>query len=119
MANQIFNKFSDDIIRYPVGYTYLLSAFDFAVGPSNEIIIFGEKNLDNTKKFLKIISNTYIPNSIVINIFNKSIFNSIIKLFPYLKNYKIIENKTTLYFCENYQCKKPITDTNILKEFLN
>ena len=44
--------------------------------------------------------------------------DSIIKLIPYLKNYKMIENKTTLYFCEKYQCKKPLTDINLTNEHI-
>jgi uncharacterized protein YyaL (SSP411 family) len=117
MSNQIFYNFSDDIVKYPLGYTYLLSAFDFAVGPSNEIIIIGEKKIEDSKKFINIIKDLYLPSILIINIFDIKQNNSIFNLIPYLKNYKMIDNKTTLYFCEKYQCKKPITNSNLLKDF--
>jgi len=105
MASQIMNSFSLDIIRYPSGYTFLLSALDFALGETN--------------KFINEIRNQYLPNTISIKISSKDENKSIIKLCSYLKNYEIIENKTTVYLCENYQCKKPITNLKNLKELFN
>jgi uncharacterized protein YyaL (SSP411 family) len=118
MANQIINTFSMDVIRYPNGYTFLLSALDFAIGPTSEIIIIEGKNKADTNKFLNEIRNKYLPNLISIKISNKDEKKSIMKLCPYLKNYKLIENKTTVYLCENHQCKKPTTKANNLKELL-
>jgi len=119
MASQIMNSFSLDIIRYPSGYTFLLSALDFALGPNFEIIIIEGKNKTETNKFINEIRNQYLPNTISIKISSKDEKKSIIELCSYLKNYEIIENKTTVYLCENYQCKKPITNLKNLKELFN
>jgi len=119
MASQIMNSFSLDIIRYPSGYTFLLSALDFALGPNFEIIIIEGKNKTEANKFINEIRNQYLPNTISIKISSKDEKKSIIELCSYLKNYEIIENKTTVYLCENYQCKKPITNLKNLKELFN
>ena len=79
MANQIINTFSQDITRYPSGYTSLLSSLDFAIGPSNEIIIIGGKDIIETKKFLNEIRNNYLPNSVIIKIQKSDRKNSIQK----------------------------------------
>jgi len=36
-----------------------------------------------------------------------------------LDSKEMINNKTTIYVCENYNCKTPITDINKLKNILN
>jgi uncharacterized protein YyaL (SSP411 family) len=119
MANQIIDTFSIDVKKYPIGYTFLLSGLDFAIGPTYEIIIINGKNLDETKKILKIIKDKYLPNAIIFNVSNKEDNISLLKLCSFLNNYKPINNKTTVYICKKYQCKKPITDLNKLKEILN
>jgi uncharacterized protein YyaL (SSP411 family) len=118
MAHEIIQYFSKDVSRYPIGYTHLLSAFDFAIGPSYEIILFEGDNKSEARKFINEIRENYLPNKILIKISDENEKKSMIKLCPYIDKYKLIENKTTLYLCENYQCKKPITDSNQLKKLL-
>ncbi len=118
MAHEIIQYFSKDVSRYPIGYTHLLSAFDFAIGPSYEIILFEGDNKSEARKLINEIRENYLPNKILIKISDENEKKSMIKLCPYIDKYKLIENKTTLYLCENYQCKKPITDSNQLKKLL-
>ncbi|WP_226568359.1 hypothetical protein [Bacillus stratosphericus] len=35
--------------------------------------------------------------------------NDLTQLAPFAKDYKTIGGKTTVYICENYSCRQPIT----------
>jgi len=118
-ANKIITTFSNDIMRYPEGYTFLLSAFDFIIGDSYEIILFEGENVEESNLILDEIRNKFLPNMTLIKIGLGRKNESISEVIPYLKNYKSIDNKTTVYLCEKFFCKKPVTNVEDFRELLN
>lgn len=117
-AKSLFDAFSVPLTQTPTLMTYMLSAFDFYAGPSQEIVIATDNPDQNeAKKMLKLLRNTYLPNSILLLHSNET-KNNIDKISPYVKAQTPIDSKATVYICNNYVCGKPITTTEKLKTAL-
>ncbi|CUU02120.1 hypothetical protein JGI1_00426 [Candidatus Thermokryptus mobilis] len=117
IAYKLVETFSGTIIKHPSAYTFFLSAFDFLLGPSFEIIIVG-KSTDNLSKILQPINSKFIPNKILLfkPTDREDEINSIA---PFLSHYKAIDGKTTFYICTNYECKQPATSVEEMMQLID
>lgn len=116
-ANQIGKTFSNQIIKMPSSHTQTMIGLDFAVGPSYEIVVVGDKNNKNTEEIIKNINSIYLPNKVLILKEPVSKDLLIENLIPFIKNYSQINNKPTIYVCKNLQCQQPIKDIEKMKQF--
>jgi len=118
-AKQIGKTFSIQISKITYGYTQMMVGLDFAIGPSFEIVIVGDKDKQETQKIIQSIYSIYLPNKVII-LKEPDIKNSLIEeLIPFIKDYNQIKNKVTIYICKNQICQLPITDIEKMKEFLH
>ncbi len=106
-ASLIGKYFSQSISNSPSAFTQFLCALDFAIGPSNEIVIVEGNNSKN--EFVKKIRDEFNPNKVVLL---KS--EEIEKISDYVKDLKSVNSKTTVYICKNFVCDLPITDADKL-----
>lgn len=110
LANKLFDSASLLLDQSPQSFTQLLCAFDFAKGPSYEVIVAGELSTMKTKNIIAELNRHFIPNKVVILVdatnpdYNLS--------FDYLKSYSMIDSQPTIYVCKNQTCSLPTTDIN-------
>ncbi len=116
-ASTIFKTFSGIVENSPHAFTQALAALDFALGPSKEIIISGQKSSPVTKEMLKTVREKFIPNKVVILSTEQKDQMEIIS--PSLREYTPQDNKTVVYICENYKCNMPVTSIADLNQQLN
>ncbi|MCA9407701.1 MAG: thioredoxin domain-containing protein [Candidatus Omnitrophica bacterium] len=117
LAAQIFQAFAQEIKKNPSSYAQMLSAFDFFVGPSQEIVIAEVVKDQNVSNFLKVINEFFLPNKVLL--MHPAQGNEMIeKISPFIKSQTATESKTTVYLCENHVCKLPIIDEEILRNTL-
>lgn len=107
-ANNLLDYFSEYVRKAPSGSSLFLSAFEFMIGPSFEIIVAGDRKDPETQNILNSIKQKFIPSKVMIV---KDAANSEF-LLPYLKPYRQINSKPTIYVCKNFQCEQPTTDIN-------
>jgi uncharacterized protein YyaL (SSP411 family) len=117
-AKQIGIAFYEQIISYPAGYAQMMIGLDFAIGPSFEIVIVGDKNKADTTKIINELNSIYLPNKVVILKEPGSKDLEIGKISPFVKDYSQIENKATIYVCKNQKCNLPTTSIENMKEQL-
>jgi uncharacterized protein YyaL (SSP411 family) len=115
IAGNSLAYFSNIINRYPDAMVFMLAAIDFSISKPKQIIIAGSLQDPLTAEILKLIRNHYIPNKIILLIDNPAEYE---KFFPSVKNYIRLEGKTTVYVCENYNCKLPTSDLDEIKNLL-
>lgn len=119
-AEAILKAFSKDISRMPIAYSQMIIALDFLLGKSKEIIIAGEMETEETQKMLEIVYKKFIPNKVVSFLpKDEKKAECVVNLIPFIKEHLPLEGKNSVYICENYSCKFPITDIKKLEEFLN
>jgi len=116
MASIIGRIFSENINSAPSAFTQTLISLDFAFGPAYEIVIAGEVNADNKDELIKLVWNNYLPNKTLL--FNFAANKDLIDIASFTSNYKQIGEKTTVYICQNYSCKQPVTDISTLEGLL-
>ncbi|WP_406656726.1 thioredoxin domain-containing protein [Methanolobus sp. ZRKC2] len=106
MANRIFDAFSNQVTKMPIGYTQLLCALDFAIGPSREIVVVGESGNEKTKEIISCIDQEFLPNKVVI--FKPAEESMEIEdVAGYVSDMIMKDGKTTAYICENHNCNLP------------
>ena len=111
-ASEIGRLVSTEVSRFPTGYSQLLMALDFGLGPSYEVVISGKTNAKDTKKMLKAIRSRFIPNKVVILRPAEQEPPDIVRIAKFAENQVSIDGRSTAYVCLNYNCKLPTTDIN-------
>jgi uncharacterized protein len=115
-AAQVIKTFSQTIKTSPSAHTQFLSGLDFYLGPSKEIILVGE-NEEEIKEYLAVLNEDYMPSKVIM-IKKDRDRNLLSKVAEFTGSYTMIDAKTTLYLCENFSCKLPITTHEALKNEL-
>ncbi len=111
--------FSYEINQTPAAYTQSLISLGYLLGDAYEIIISGKKDSEGTAAMIDEIRKKFIPNKIMIfipaDIDNPQIF----KISKHYKEYKPVNNNPTVYICQNFKCRSPITDKNKISKNFN
>ena len=116
MAESILKIFKNQMDQAPAGFSQMLSALDFYLSDPKEIAVIGK----DTKEIISIIRDHYIPNKILVSFDPENGPKDIENSIPLLKGRTTkTDGKPTVYICENYVCKAPITDLELLKEALS
>ena len=110
MASTIGKVFSGKVAQAPMGYTQLLSAVDFGLGPSYEIVIVGDRNSEDTQAMLQRLQEFFIPSKVILLKPLDSQAKEIVKIAPFTETQMAIDGKATAYVCQNYACEAPTTD---------
>jgi len=118
MAEEMSKTFSNSIKKHPSSYSQFLTALNSLFGPFNDLVLAGNKEKKDFNNLLNTLRSEYILDKVIVyrpvNIEDIKIE----KMADYLKKYKNIDNKTTVYVCQNYTCKLPTTDINKMLELI-
>jgi uncharacterized protein YyaL (SSP411 family) len=112
----LINKaFSSIISRSPSGFSQALSGYDFALGPSFEIVISSKEYDYYANMMVKEIRKNYLPAKVVLL---KTASNNLGKIAPYVSGQNPINGKAAVYLCRNFSCNYPVTDYKKIGEAL-
>ena len=116
-AYSTLKAFSAEIDKSPSAFPVVLLALDFLFGPSNEIVISGKADADDTKAMLAAVRKPFLPNKVLI-FRPDGDPDAIAKLAPYTKTQSSKSGKATAYVCRNFACELPTTDIKKMLESL-
>jgi uncharacterized protein YyaL (SSP411 family) len=117
-AAKIGQAFTGDVLNAPLGFSFMISSVDFAVGPSFEIVIVGDPAAADTQTMIRAINDQFIPNKVSLLVPTDERAENIVQLAPFVKEYTAIEGKSTAYICSNHVCQNPTTNTQKMLELL-
>jgi uncharacterized protein YyaL (SSP411 family) len=117
-AAAISRTFAGEVKQAPSGHAELMSALDFGIGPSYEVVIAGNSQAEDTKTMLKALRKQFIPNKVVILKATEHNAPEITRLAEFTKYQNSRGGKATAYVCLNYNCKLPTTEINKMLELL-
>ena len=115
--DEMVKCFSVQINRSPSAYCLFMCGLDFIYSGSMEIVIVSESKDNNTIKGLEFIRSFLKPNKVII-LDTKEQKENPSKYFPFVKEMKLINSRTTFYVCANYTCKQPVNTIEDLKNAL-
>ena len=95
----------------------LMSALDFAIGPSYEIVIAGDPKSEDTRNMISEIGKKFLPNKLIL-LRPEGEKPEISKIAAFTKSQKSLNGKATAYVCLNYLCKAPTTDPEQMLKLL-
>src|SRR3989338_6255426 len=99
------NAFSVDIDRFPSAYPQMLTALDFAIGPSSEIVIAGGEEDSGVQEMIRAVYSRFLPSKVVaFHPKEESTAQKIEASSPFIKDQIALSGKPTAYVCENYIC---------------
>ncbi len=108
MVDQIGSVFAEEVKGAPWAHTFLLSALDYAVGPSYNIVLVGDLKDTETQDMLAVLRKHYLPNT-VISIKPEGLAGL---------GYEKIAGKTTAYVCRDQMCMPPTNQAEKMLELL-
>jgi uncharacterized protein YyaL (SSP411 family) len=118
-GGKVLESFSRQL-KQSSGYSSeMLTALNFWIGPTQEIVIAGNADATDTQQMLKLIRNKFLPNAVILLHQQEKADSDIDKTIPFIKNLTAIESKATAYVCENYACNRPVNNIDDLDKMLS
>jgi hypothetical protein len=116
-ANAVMRAFSGSVRQAPMAHTFLMTALDFAVGPTFEVVIAGDPEAEDTRAMLRALHGRYLPNMVVV-VRPPGEASEVAALAPYAAAQTPMDGKATAYVCENFVCNAPTDEIGVMLEAL-
>jgi len=101
-------------VRYPTAFGRWLSAADFALGNTKQVAVVHEAQDVDASELIRVVQSTYRPNTIIA----ASTYPPSNEAPPLLFERPLKGGKATVYVCEGFVCKNPVTTISELTELL-
>lgn len=103
-------SFAQQMSASPLGYVYMLTSFLAYNQPSQEVILVTDKTKDSLLPFIDVLQDKFRPFTNIVVYGDK--YKQIESMIPYIVDYTASDGEVQAYVCENFACKKPISDIN-------
>jgi uncharacterized protein len=114
-ASKLQRAFSEQVSQFPSGYTQFLSAVDFSLSSSHDVVISGTLG---AKEMLDALRSRFSPNQVLLFRPAGEESAGIDALAAFAKNYDPVNGKATAYVCSGRACKDPTTEVKDLLALL-
>jgi uncharacterized protein YyaL (SSP411 family) len=118
-GGKVLESFSRQLKQSSAYSSEMLSALNFWLGPTQEIVIAGNADAADTQQMLELIRSKFLPNAVILLHQQEKADSAIDKTIPFIKNLTAIEGKATAYVCENYACNRPVNNIDDLDKLLS
>ena len=98
--------------RSPMGFSNLLSAFDFYLAPTHEIAIVGPADHPRTQELIRAVHSSFQPHKVLAL---KHPGDHAAEDVPLLRGKTMLDGQPTAYVCRNFACEAPTSDPEVLR----
>ena len=105
-ATNVFKTFARRLADGPTSLTHMMTAFNFWLGPAQEIVVAPGENQERAKEMIQRVQSRFFPTTVILLHDNVEIE----RIVPFVKSQTAFKNKTAAYICDNYVCQRPITE---------
>jgi len=113
----VVRAFSAQVSRAAMAHTQLLSAVDFLVGPTFEVVIAGKRGAGDVERMRAALDRVYLPNRVVL-FRPDDAPTAITRLAPYAGAYSSQGGIATAFVCRAFACERPTTDVDQMMKLL-
>jgi uncharacterized protein YyaL (SSP411 family) len=117
-AERLFSAFSEEVAGHPTAYTHFLSALDFAIGPRREVVFSGDPEEEAMKEMVDTTRSVFSPTTVYLMRPAGGANEELFGLAPFLSPLIPQKGKATTYVCEDFTCREPILDADLLRKVL-
>jgi uncharacterized protein YyaL (SSP411 family) len=118
-AFDLISGFSGLIQRSPTSFIHHLIGIGLREDDSMEIVIVGDPKSNDYKKKLSYLRSLYLPQKVLVSKDVHLEGSPLSGLVPYMKYFKMVDDKTSVYICRNHQCQRPINNLKKLKAYFS
>ena len=120
-AVRLGDALSGRVAQFPAGFTQLLCALSFALGPSHEVVLAGPPGSVEMQIMLQALRSRFIPEKVVL--LRREDTGSkegppLSELAPFLSAYRSGETAALAYVCSNNACALPTSGVDRMLELL-
>jgi hypothetical protein len=115
MALALGKTFSHSVEQAPSAHSHLLTAVEFMMSETLEVVVIGTKGAVDTEQMLSSIRSQYLPNVTLLFVSADEI-SDFGKLIPFVANFNMLDGKATAYVCRNFSCDLPTTDIDVMMQ---
>jgi hypothetical protein len=116
IAAQALQSMREIISRQPLGFGKWLCALDFYLSPPREIAIMGPYTDEDTRALVEVLYSIWLPNKVMVA-FDPSDPAPLTGL-ALLEGKRMIDDRPTVYMCEHFACRTPVTSPDALRDQL-
>src|SRR5258708_6975765 len=95
----------------------LASALDFRLAKTKQILIAGDPTSQDTRELLRQVNTRFLPNKILLLADGGAGQQQLARWLPFVAGAHRMKDRATAYVCENYICKLPTSDPQIMARF--
>ncbi|HET7498288.1 MAG TPA: thioredoxin domain-containing protein [Candidatus Eisenbacteria bacterium] len=117
-AEETVRAFGGSVARQPGAHTQLLSALDFAFGPTREVVIAGPAEAPGTVALVRTARSAYFPRTVFLLREPGEAGEALVRLAPFTKAQLPVNGVPAAYVCENFACAAPVSDPSALASAL-
>jgi uncharacterized protein YyaL (SSP411 family) len=99
---------ASQIRRHPQGFGRALSALQFHLSPTKEVVLVG-----GGEELTRAVDERYLPFAVIVRSSTPS------DALPLLADRDLLDGKPTVYVCQDYVCERPVTSSKDLGRLLS
>ena len=117
-AEAALKHFGDRLREHPESLPHMLAALDFHLGTPKQVVLAGDPAGAALRALLKVVHSTYVPNKVLLFADGGTGQEYLGRSNPAVRAMVPVDGKATAYVCENYVCRLPTSDPEVLARLL-
>ncbi|SMC20740.1 hypothetical protein SAMN02746041_01004 [Desulfacinum hydrothermale DSM 13146] len=118
-ADGVLRAFAETVAHYPRAYTHFLTGLDWALGPSTEIVLVGDRQDSDLQHMIRIVRRAGNPRRVLLLKEPPPRGETLERLVPFVRPMEALAGRATAYVCETRRCLRPVTEPEALKRLLD
>jgi len=118
-AHKTLSAFTARLQSNPEAVPALASALDFRLAQTKQILIAGDPASQDTRELLRQVNSRFLPNKILLLADGGTGQRQLARWLPFVAGAHRIKERATAYVCENYVCKLPTADPQVMARLLD
>lgn len=116
-VEEMYYTFHEDISKQASAGAFFIQSLLLTENLTKEVVILGREDDPSRNKLLADLQREYIPN---VSLLVSTVPDSFKDVATFASEYKMLNDSTTVYVCENFACQQPTVDMDIaLKSILS
>jgi uncharacterized protein YyaL (SSP411 family) len=108
-ARAVGAAFASQASRLPMAHAFAMTAVDFLVGPTFEVVVAGARGRPDTQAMLAAVDRAFVPNKVVV-FRPEEDPKPVVAVAPYTREQVAVDGAATAYVCRNFACDLPTTE---------
>ena len=118
-AYKTLSAFASLLRSNPEAAPALVSALDFRLAQTKQILIAGDPLSPDTRDLLRQVNTRFLPNKILLLADGGAGQQQLARWLPFVAGAHRTKDRATAYICENYVCKLPTAAPQVMARLLD